>query len=245
MFVEFIAPIKNSSQSTKCLCALYYLKHNLQIEIATIDQIKNLLIQGRIFKKKDKTNYSRALDLLSEKVDNPTKGMWQITPTGEKEVRGLLGLQNEELEAKNDTEFLENLIERQISDEQTKDYLKEGVDCLKVGKLRAAVVFLWVGSVYEIQLRVIKYQFKKINKVLLKHDPKARVINNFDDFAYIKESTLLLIAKDLGIFDKNQYSELSTQCLDLRNKCGHPGKYSPGPKRVSSFIEVLVNILFK
>lgn len=245
MFIEFIAPIKKYSQSTKCLCSLYYLKHNLKIEIATVNQIKNILIQGRVFKKKDKTNYTRALNLLEEKVDNPAKGLWQITPTGEKEVRILLKLQEEMLEAKNDTEYLEELVDKQISDNLTKDYLNEGIDCLKVGKLRASVVFLWAGSVYEIQSRVIKYPLKKINSSLLKHDPKARTINKLDDFAYIKESILLLVANDLGIFDKNQCSVLINQCLDLRNKCGHPGKYSPGPKRVSSFIEDLINTLFK
>lgn len=244
MFVEFIAPVKRSSQSIKCLCALYYLKHNLQIEIATLEQVKNLLIQGRIFKKGDKTNYGRALDVLEEKVDNPAKGMWQITPTGEQEVRTLLNLAEEELQSKNDTTNLELLITNKISDEQVKEYFSEGTDCLKIGRLRACVVFLWVGSIYEIQRRMISYPSTDLNKALVKHDSKARPIKGIDDFAYVKESVQLLAAKELGIFDKNELSVLN-QLLDLRNKCGHPGKYSPGPTRVAAFIEDIVNIVFR
>jgi hypothetical protein len=243
MFVEFIVPVKKSSQPIKCLCALYYLKHNLQVEIATVDQIKNLLIQGRIFKKGDKTNYGRALDRLEEKVDNPQKGMWQITPTGEQEVRSLLDFQEEELEAINDTTYLESLIDGKIQDGQVKEYFSEGTDCLKVGRLRACIVFLWVGTIYEIQNQILNYPIVDVKNALLRHDSKSRTIKTIDDFAHIKESIQLLAAKELGIFDKNEYSTLN-ELLNLRNKCGHPSKYSPGPKRVAAFIEDIVTIVF-
>ena len=48
------------------------------------------------------------------------------------------------------------------------------------------------------------------------HDPKARPITKIDDFAYVKESVLLLAASDLGLLDKNEKDTL-TKALNLRN----------------------------
>jgi hypothetical protein len=76
-----------------------------------------------------------------------------------------------------------------------------------------------------------------------KHDPKARSFSGIDDFAYIKENVQLLAAQTLGMFDKNQRSVLQ-DALDLRNKCAHPGKYSPGEKKVSAFVEDIVKVVF-
>ena len=78
---------------------------------------------------------------------------------------------------------------------------------------------------------------------MAKFDPRAKIVKNLDDLVLIKESTLLLVAQELGLFDKNQRSVLE-DCLNLRNKCGHPGKYKIGPKKASSFIEDAVGILF-
>jgi len=243
LFVEFIAPLKNAVQAQKCLCSLYYLKHNLNIEIATVPQIRNLLLRARVIKRSSKINYARALASLDEKVDSPTNNMWQITPSGEKHIRSILKLSVEEVETENDTTILENLIKKKISDSEIQDYLNEAVDCLRIGRLRACVVFLWAGSVYLIRQMLIKKNIKKLNDCLKKHDPNSKNVKRIEDFAYIKDSVLLLVMQDLGLCDKNQ-REILEQCLDLRNKCGHPGKYSPGPKRVSAFIEDLISIIF-
>ena len=48
---------------------------------------------------------------------------------------------------------------------------------------------------------------------------------------------------DLSIFDKSEKRQLG-QALDLRNDCGHPVKYKPGEKKVSSFIEDVTSIVF-
>jgi len=64
-----------------------------------------------------------------------------------------------------------------------------------------------------------------------------------DDFFYAKESILLLVTQDVGLFDKNERGILE-ETLGLRNKCEHPGKYRPGPKKVSSFVEDVINVVF-
>jgi hypothetical protein len=84
----------------------------------------------------------------------------------------------------------------------------------------------------------------KLSAALLRHDPKARTVRKLDDFAHIREKVVLLATEDLGLFDKNQRTTLE-DCLDLRNKCGHPSRYAPGPKKVSCFIEDLIGIVFR
>ena len=48
------------------------------------------------------------------------------------------------------------------------------------------------------------------------------------------------------LLDISEYQRsVLEDCLNLRNKCGHPRKYKIGEKKVSSFIEDLVGIVFK
>jgi hypothetical protein len=83
----------------------------------------------------------------------------------------------------------------------------------------------------------------QVNAALLAHDPKARKIGKVDDFAYVKDVRLLEVLFDLGEIDKTEKTILG-HALDLRNSCGHPTEYRPGPKKVSGFIEDVVGIVF-
>ena len=82
-----------------------------------------------------------------------------------------------------------------------------------------------------------------LNAAIAKHDPKARPVNKLEDFAYIRDATALLAFQDLGVLDKGQKTTLG-EALDLRNRCGHPTKYTPGVKKASSFIEDVLGIVF-
>jgi len=142
----------------------------------------------------------------------------------------------------NDVSSLNTLIAK-ISDQYIKDYLEEGIKCLSINALRASVVFLWSGTVRDIQQKLLCGDNKKLNAAIQKHDPKARNVGRIDHFAYIKDKVTLLAALEVGILDKNE-KDILEEALNLRNKCGHPGKYKLGPKKVSSFIEDIINIVF-
>ena len=83
-----------------------------------------------------------------------------------------------------------------------------------------------------------------VTGALQRHDNRARTVTTVDDFAFAKEVHQLQVAQDLGLFDKAEKTTLG-EALDLRNRCGHPSKYVPGVKKVSSFIEDLVGTVFK
>lgn len=131
-----------------------------------------------------------------------------------------------------------------IKDKAEQDYLKEALTCMTVGSLRAGVIFAWNAGVLNLRKKCFIHGPKSLNMAIQKFYPQAKEIKKMDDFAYIKDSTLLLTAQELGEIDKGEKDSLQ-DCLDLRNKCGHPGNYKPKSLKASSFMEELINIVFK
>lgn len=224
---------------------MYFEQRYSQREALTVEEIRALLKRAQI-PRAVKLNLADALAKSAPFVDTAGKKgksfLWTITPTGQEHVRSLLGLPSKDVEIEHDVSSLENLVVR-ISDKNIADYIQEAIKCLSIDALRAAVVFVWAGAVRKIQEDVLTKGIGNVTASTQKYDPKSRPIKRIDDFSYVKESTLLLVAQDLGVFDKNERGILE-EALDLRNKCGHPGKYRPGPKKVGSFIEDVVGIVF-
>ena len=195
----------------------------------------------------NKLNLADTLSKSAPYVDTPGKEgnrfLWSLTMTGQEYVRQLLNLPAKDVEIENDVSSLETLISA-LNDSDAVDYLNEAVKCLQINALRATVVFLWSGAIKKIRDDVFSCGICDVNAAIIKFDAKAKPIRKLDDLVVIKESVLLLSAQELGLYDKNQRTVLE-DCLNLRNKCGHPGKYKVGPKKVSSFIEDLIGIVFK
>jgi hypothetical protein len=167
---------------------------------------------------------------------------WNLTDSGRERIRQILGLPAADIEIEHDVGTLEKLVAK-IQDGDVENYLDEAVRCLQVSGLRACVVFVWSASIRTIQQRLMAKGAAAATAAVQKHDPKARPIRNIDDFAYVRDATVLLAAKDLGVFDKAEKDTLE-EALDLRNRCGHPSNYRPGVKKVSSFLEDVISILF-
>ena len=243
--VEFINPIKSNPIRDICLAALYYQQRYIKEEALTVESIRTLLKRARV-SKTAKLNLAAVLSQSAPYVDVTGKVgnrfLWSITQTGQDYIRQLLGLPKADIEIEHDVSSLEQVI-KSILDEDIADYIKESIKCLSTGALRAAVVFLWSGAVHSIRNEIMVNSKKDINKAVIKYDSNARSVKRVDDLVYFKESTLLLVAQELGIFDKNEKGVLE-DALNLRNKCGHPGKYKIGPKKVSSFIEDVTGIIF-
>ena len=243
--VEFLHPIIKKPMRDLCLAVLYFEQRYSQRNALTVEDIRTLLKRAHV-PQAGKVNLADILSKSAPYVDVAGKQshrfLWSLTPTGQAHLRSLLGLPGADLEIEHDVSSLESLLSS-IADKDVANYVQESIKCLSVGALRAAVVFLWAGAVRKIQEEIIRQGISNVNTVLRKHDHCARNVNKIDDLAYIKESTLLLTAQDLGVFDKNERGTLE-EALNLRNKCGHPGKYSPGPKKVSSFIEDITGIVF-
>ncbi len=211
----------------------------------TTDRLRHNLIQARV-KNARRANLADTLNKLAPYVhtvgEEDGKLLWGITESGKARVRDLLKLPVSSPPVEQDVTELELVIGR-ISNADVKSYVEEAIKCLRVGALRAAVVFLWAGAVRRIQEAAFAFGEPKLNAALLRHDPRARRVRKLDDFAHIREKTVVLATEDLGVFDKNQRATLE-DCLNLRNKSGHPSRYNLGVKKVSAFIEDLVGIVF-
>ena len=132
-----------------------------------------------------------------------------------------------------------------IENEELKDYLKEAVSCLRVGALRAGVIFIWTAGIRLIQQRIINnYPLKEVNKELKIIYPKAKEIKTINDFSFVKDDFIIQLSNRLDMYDKFQKNELISSCLGLRNKCGHPSEYNPQPNKVKAFIEDMITMVF-
>lgn len=244
--VEFLAPVKSKSLKDICISILYFSERYQQKNALTVDQLRKHFVQARL-KNARTVNLSDVLSKSGDLVDSPGKEgnsrLWALTPTGHQRVRELHSLPETDIEIEHDTVTLQTLLTT-LSDLELKEYIEEAIKCLSVGALKASVVFLWAGIARLIQKKCFEKKNTDLNNALKRHYSKAKEIKKVEDFAYINDRTLLLAAQELAIFDKAETGTL-TEALDLRNRCGHPARYNPGPKKVSSFIEDIIGIIKK
>jgi hypothetical protein len=244
--VEFLHPLKSKPMRDNVLACLFYLHKKEDVESATVEELRSKLKSGRV-KNSAKSNLADVLSKSAPMVHcvghSGSKMLWALTQSGEKSVRDTLDIPAEPFTIQHQLTSLDILLKK-ISDPEILSYVNEAITCLKVDARRAAVVFLWVGSIRIIQKILMNTPTATLNISISKFYPKAKQIRRIEDFCYINESTQLLAAEDVGLFDKNQRAVLE-ECLNLRNKCGHPGKYNPGVNKVSGFIEDLLQIALK
>jgi len=243
--VEFVAPLSKAARSDLVLAVLYY-KHRYDGQDAlTVEQVRQGLHAARIANW-SKINVADVLAKSGHYVDSPgtqgNKRLWKMTSSGDQYVRELLKLPATEPEVEHDVGSL-SAVAAKLKDADVKDYVDEAIKCLQVGALRASVVFLWTGAVRTLQNELLTFGVTKLNAALQRHDPKCRLVTKIDDFDHVKDKYTLLAARDLALLDKGEKDTLE-EALNLRNRCGHPTKYKPGPKKVSSFIEDIISVIF-
>ena len=243
--VEFLAPLRKAQNRERVLAILYYRQRYDGADTLTVEQIKDSLKRARSPNWK-RVNVADVLAKSGAYVDSPGRDgsrlLWKLTPSGGDHIRGILGLPAKEPEVEHDVGTL-TVIAAKVKDADVREYVNEAITCLQVDALRACVVFLWVGAVRTIQTELITHGEATLNAAIQKHDPGARKVTKLDHFAYVKDATTLQAAQELGLFDKSERDTLK-EALDLRNRCGHPAKYKPGLKKVSSFIEDVISTVF-
>jgi hypothetical protein len=238
---EFLHPIRQSPKREQVLAALYFFKHHQARLDATPGELRDALVKAQIPRSR-KANVSDVLAKLIPLVERGASSHWKITGSGETHVKEQLALADERPQVQEDVSSLTRL-SRSVRDERVRDYVDEAIKCLQVGARRAAVVFLWSGAIHEVRERAWKVGKQPIETALQSRNPKAR-FRRKEDFSFVKDKTLIEITGDLSLFDKSERKRLS-EALDLRNDCGHPVRYRPGEKKVSSFIEDILQVVFR
>jgi hypothetical protein len=241
--LEFLHPIRTNGRKEQVLAVLYHAKHFQDADSLNVSQIRDGLKRARVPQWKT-INISDALNEAVPYADRVgPRGIWEITSTGEEFVRDVLALPSKAPSpVQPEASALDDLAKRQ-QDQAVRGYIDEAIKCLGVDALRAAVVFLWTGAARTLQDKALAMGSRQLNAALQKHDPKARNVTKIDDFAWVKDKTLLLACGELELLDKGERGTLE-EALNLRNRCGHPTKYKPGSARVASFIEDVVGIVW-
>jgi hypothetical protein len=245
--VEFLAPIlREGAHLNRVLAILYFAQRYEGSAGMTAEQVRAKLITARVPTARkvnvpDVLGKSGALADIAGEVGKAK--LWKLTDQGAARVREVLGLPEADAEIEHDVGTLTQLTVK-ITDDVVRTYLDEAIRCLQVGALKACVVFTWAGAIRTIQEQLLTKGGAPVTTALQRHDNRARQVRTIDDFALSKETHHLQVAQDLGLIDKGQKTTLD-EALDLRNRCGHPSKYQPGVKKVSSFLEDVIGIVFK
>lgn len=244
--VEFLHSLKGKAHRARCLAVLYYNEHYMSTPAMSTSQVRSALIRARI-PRANQINVAQVFASAGALVDTSetdSRGhkLWHLTGSGMKFVRQQVGLPDEEPEIAADVSALESAV-RTMSDPLAQEFVGEAITCLQVGALRAAVVFAWTGAVRTLHDDAAALGWPEVEAAVQKHDQRIKNVRKIEDFATVGDKTFLLAARDLTLIDKGQWTILQ-HVLDLRNQCGHPSKYKPGPKKVSALIEDLIGIVF-
>lgn len=240
---EFLHPLRNSPKKEQVVATLYFFKQESVFSSASPAKIRDALVNAQIPRARS-ANYSSVLARLVPMVHRTNLGEWEITDTGENHVRAMLGLVSNAAPAtQEDVEALAHLA-ASMKDEAVRGYVDEAIECLRVGARRASVVFLWSGAIHTIREELWGRRTPaELDTTFKSHNPKAHSFKKKSDFSHFSDAELLQVAQDLEMLDRNE-KKMMGHALDLRNSCGHPVKYKPGEKKVSSFIEDVLQIIF-
>lgn len=130
-----------------------------------------------------------------------------------------------------------------LSNQDSKAFVEQSVQCFEAGFFRAAVVLSWVGAVALLYDHVVAKQLPAFNAEALRRDTKWRQANTADDLARMKEHDFLQVIEAISVIGKSVKTELEA-CLKLRNGCGHPNSLKIGENRVAAHLETLVLNVF-
>jgi len=223
---DFVAPLKSQSVTTRALAIIYYSATEESADLVTSSSLRDLFNRLRARDAK----HINASDILSrlgnagylEAIPGTRPIAWKITGSGENKVRSDLRIP--QTASKMGIEIAElTALARKIKSDEARDFLLEAVSCLGANALRAAVVFVWSGAIWTVQEWLMKQPLNKLNDEI-KRRQKTRELKTIDDFAFVNDSTTLLAARDLGLWDKGQHT-IVEHALGLRNQCGHPSRY--------------------
>lgn len=246
--VEYLRQIPTNNQRRRVLGTMYFESVTSGKVSFRVSDIRELLVAARTTGAKN-WNISRVLDdagaLVNAEGPSGAK-QWELTGSGREWVESfaaLPGANAASQAAVSDVARLRAQVAG-IADVEAQAYASEAVDCLAIGAHRAAIVFIWVAGVHELQERVwAASNPAAITAAAQSHNPKAKKITKRDDLVEYNEALLLQVAQDLGVIDKNQKTEL-TKALDLRNGSGHPNRLRPKEHKAKAHIEDIITMLF-
>jgi len=221
----------------------------LAVDADAPKQVKSIRAsaQGAGFPEASKWNISETLKRAGSLAIRLPDG-WILTAAGRKHVDGLGVVPAKKSIAPKIVAQVAQLRAEiaRTSNSDTRAFVEEAITALEVGLFRSSVVLSWAGAMSLLYDNVMSSCLADFNAEAKRRDSKWKNAKIKDDLGRMKESDFLDVvgSPPISMISKNLKEELKTNCLSLRNACGHPSSPRIGENRVSAHLEILILNLF-
>jgi hypothetical protein len=141
-------------------------------------------------------------------------------------------------------------LEKKVTNPYQRVYLDEVIICFKGKAFRAAIVMAW-NLAYDHLLRHIfndpkrRADFDNQLSLTFQKKPPVAAINKMDDFGFMKEDQVLMVAKSATILSNSRHKVLKEK-LDRRNAVAHPSGLVVNDVTAEEFIRDFIdNVILK
>lgn len=218
----------------------------LLLVLAALDRASALAdIRGKAveagFRIPTKWNMSAILGRSRGMAINTPDG-WEITDAGKLHLRDL-GVSEVSPTAMSVAIDLRKHLAK-VTDEETREFVSEAIQCHENRLYRSAVVMSWLGAISILHKHVHANRLADFNAEASRVDSRWRTALTTDDLGKMNEDKFLNTIERLSIIGKNVKESLK-ECLKRRNGCGHPNSMRVSTNQSAAHIEVLLLHVFK
>lgn len=170
---------------------------------------------------------------------------YRLERSRKEEIAKSLGARKDVVQTSAELRALESL----FTDADTKEFLKEAVDCFEAGANRAAVIMVWLLTFDHFLNYIFNSKLSEFNRRLgavTATNPRARItrIIKIEDFEELGESDIITYCRSENIITNGVKNALD-EGLKARNSAAHPSNVTIGRPTVVYVIDNLVRNVIK
>ena len=231
---------------TETLVRLSNIKDKLLVTLATFDRpcsTNEIRSCGKShgWREIAKINLTDRLNKCGNKVVKTDAG-WKLTSFGLAHLKELGILHHEgpiEVAANSLTEHL-----GQVSDQETRMFLQEAINCCEHKLLRSAVIMSWLAAIHVLMKYAFSNYRAELDAEIQRTNADWKLTKTVDDYSRLKENDFLDRLAATSMIGKDAKEKLKA-CLRDRNSRSHPNSFKIAEHQVRSHIEFLILHVFQ
>lgn len=133
-----------------------------------------------------------------------------------------------------------------VNDPVESNFLQEAINCHRIKSHRAAIILVWMVTMYHLQNYIFTNRLTEFNAALAKNpEKKMSKVVSFDDFSDIGESKQIELARSAGAIS-NDVRKILDEKLGVRNSAAHPSGVVFSEHKATEFaLDLISNVLLK
>ena len=126
-----------------------------------------------------------------------------------------------------------------VYDLETKDYLREALNCYNSGSYKACVIMSVISGVYDLHKKVKSLASSHLSYRNLDDEVerKKRELSPYEKYLIERCNTV-----EIDMLNANETKEL-IRCLDTRNDCAHPSEFICSPEKARDVYSSIIDII--